>query len=346
MTNLSQHDKELIFDYVVGICSQEQSEAAQKLISSNPQAQELHQLIRSGLSPLDSWQVSDCPERMVESTVARLKDARDTSQQGHIQLERLLAGEEARSEGPKRTVWANIGRRLAMAAAFMIVGSIVISGLKYARYKAWQARCQTQLASIGQGISSYSEEYGGNLPAVAMRAGAPWWKVGYQGQENYSNTRGVWLLVKGDYVSADKFICPGSESKAIGPIDRKQVQMMNDFPDRRYVPYSLRLICDKPVKISTLGRRVIMSDLNPLFEELPDDFNKPLKVSLTKRLSRQNSINHRRKGQNVLFSDGNVAFNRTRRVSATNDDIFTLQDKSLYEGVEVPLCEADDFLAP
>jgi hypothetical protein len=343
MTNLSQDDKELIFDYSVGICSTQQSELAQKLISSNPQAAELYELIKNGLSPLDSWQVSDCPDELVESTVARLKDA---SQQGYAQLERLLAHEEARSSGPRQAVWVNLGRRLAMAAAFMIVGSIVISGLNYARYKSWQLQCQAQLAGIGQGISSYSEDYAGNMPAVVMQAGTPWWKVGYQGQENQSNTRGVWLLVKTNYVNADKFVCPGAKSKSLEPISFEQARLMNDFPDRRYVPYSLRLICTKPAQISMFGRRVIMSDLNPLFENLPDDFNKPLNIPLTDKLLRLNSINHRRKGQNVLFCDGGVVFNKTRRVSATNDDIFTLQDRSVYEGVEVPTCEADDFLAP
>lgn len=343
MTNFSQDDKELIFDYAVGVCSQQQSELAQELISSNPQAAELYEFIKSGLSPLDSWQVSDCPERIVENTIARLKDA---SQQGHVRLEHLLAHEEARSSGTYQTVRANWGRRLAMAAAFMIVGSIIISSLRYARYKAWQVQCQAQLASIGQGISNYSEDYAGSMPAVVMQAGTPWWKVGYQGRENHSNTRGVWLLVKTNYVGADKFICPGARSKGLESIDPEQARLMNDFPNRRYVPYSLRLICEKPARISTFGRRVIMSDLNPLFENLPDDFNRPLNVPLTERLLRQNSINHRRKGQNVLFCDDSVTFNRTRRVSATNDDIFTLQGTSLYEGIEVPTCEADDFLAP
>ncbi|MGD9110612.1 MAG: hypothetical protein PVG93_06690 [Phycisphaerales bacterium] len=340
MTNFSQDDKELIFDYAVGVCSQQQSELAQEIISSNPQAAELYELIKNGLSPLDSWQVSDCPDELVESAVARLRSA---SQQGQAHLERLLAHEEARGGRPRRTVWV---RRLAMAATFMIVGHIVISGMKYARYKSWQLQCQAQLASIGQGITNYSEDYAGSMPAVVMRAGTPWWKVGYQGQENHSNTRGVWLLVKTNYVGADKFVCPGAKSKGLEPIGFEKARLMNDFPDRRYVPYSLRLNCEKPVRISTFGRRVIMSDLNPLFEKLPDDFNRPLNVPLTERLSRQNSINHRRKGQNVLFCDGNVAFNKTRRVSATNDDIFTLQGKSLYEGVEVPTCDADDFLAP
>jgi prepilin-type processing-associated H-X9-DG protein len=86
--------------------------------------------------------------------------------------------------------------------------------------------------------------------------------------------------------------------------------------------------------------------MNPLFENLPDDFSKPLNLPLDDRLLNVNSINHRRKGQNVLFCDGAVKFVKTRRVGASNDDIFTLRGKRFYKGNEVPTCETDNFLAP
>jgi hypothetical protein len=86
--------------------------------------------------------------------------------------------------------------------------------------------------------------------------------------------------------------------------------------------------------------------MNPLFESLPSDFGQPLKLRLDARLLKVNSVNHKRKGQNVLFSDGSVKFVKTRLVGANNDDIFTLRDTQLYQGCEVPTCDTDDFLAP
>ncbi len=101
----------------------------------------------------------------------------------------------------------------------------------------------------------------------------------------------------------------------------------------------------KPVSRDMLGRKVLMSDLNPLFEKLPA-FSDPLELRLSKELLTANSINHNRRGQNVLFCDGSVKFVKTRRIGIAEDDIFTLQDTDVYKGCEVPSREADTFLAP
>ena len=95
------------------------------------------------------------------------------------------------------------------------------------------------------------------------------------------------------------------------------------------------------------GLKVVMADLNPLFEALPDHTN-PLSLSLSPQLVKQNSINHNRRGQNVLFYNGSVAFQKTRYIdSGTHkDDIFTLRDTQVYKGCELPTCESDAFLAP
>jgi len=86
--------------------------------------------------------------------------------------------------------------------------------------------------------------------------------------------------------------------------------------------------------------------LNPLFERLPRDYSNSLKIKLTKDLLTLNSINHSRCGQNVLFGDGSVRFIRKRHTDLSDDDIFTLQDTDVYQGVEVPAYESDAFLAP
>ena len=75
-------------------------------------------------------------------------------------------------------------------------------------------------------------------------------------------------------------------------------------------------------------------------------FNKTLQLKLDDKLLKLNSINHKRKGQNILNCDGAVKFIRTRRVEITNDDIFTIREQPVYEGIETPKCEDDAFLAP
>jgi len=343
MKELNRDELELIFDYCLGTADIEQREQARLLIESNPEAADFCSKVQVSIGPLDEWTVESCPDRLVENTVSYVNQAARNSQ---AKLGELLAFEKSHTPSSRSTLWINIGRRLAMAAIFMVVGGVALTTMRYMRYNAWQTQCRAQLAGIANGISNYSADYNGKLPAVAMSAGSPWWKVGAQGQDNVSNTRHIWLLVKGGYVGPNDFLCPGAKTGQLEPITDEQAKNIFDFPNRKYIPYSMRLICDKSPSISSLGRKLIISDMNPLFESLPTDFGSPLELKLDDKLLKVNSNNHQRKGQNLLFSDGSVQFVNTRQVGINNDDIFTLRGTDVYKGDEVPSCDEDEFMAP
>jgi len=346
MSSLSSKQKQLLFDFCLGITSEQETAEASVLISSNKEATELHSKLTAALSPLDSLEPEPCPEDLAQRTILRLNNAARASQ---LQLEHLLAHEQAKDFSRRGRLWRDLSSRLATAAAFMIVGTIVLTAwnvtTNYARQKSWQVRCQAQLAQIFQGISNYSSDYNGQLPAVARAAGAPWWKVGDQGQANHSNTRHSWLLVKGGYVEPGCFVCPGKSHTKMKELSSSKIQSLNDFPERKYITYSLRIMCNRSPGYAK-GPRALMADLNPLFEKLPKNYSGELRLRLNKKLHRRNSINHSRRGQNVLFCNGSVKFVKTRRVGISEDDIFTLRDREVYRGVETPTCEADTFLAP
>jgi anti-sigma-K factor RskA len=343
MKELNRDELELIFDYCLGTADIQQREKAHQLIDSSPEAADFCSKVQASIGPLDEWTVEPCPDRLVESTISYVNQAVQSSQ---AKLGELLAFEESRTPAPRPALWVNIGRRLAMAAVFMIVGSVALKTIQYMRYYAVRTQCQAQLAGLANGISNYSADYNGRLPMVAISTGSPWWKVGDPGQDNVSNTRHIWLLVKGGYVGPNEFLCPGAKTGQLEPITDKQAKELFDFPNRKYIPYSLRLICEKPPSASSLGRKLIISDMNPLFENLPTDFGRPLELKLNDKLLKINSNNHRGKGQNLLFSDGSVQFVNTRQVGINNDDIFTLRGTHIYKGCEVPSCDEDEFMAP
>ena len=190
-------------------------------------------------------------------------------------------------------------------------------------------------------------DHDGSQPSIATTAGTPWWKVGYQGTENQSNTRRVYLLVRENYVEDPGiFICPGNKAGGNLKIEPSKIRDYKDFPDRCYVTYSFQISCRTTKSGKLLCRKVIMADSNPLFEKLPN-FDSTFRVRLDKQLLTANSSNHNNlRGQNVLFGDGGVEFLKTRHIGIAQDDIFTLQDTDIYHGVEVPSCETDFFLAP
>lgn len=344
MTSLSEQQKQLLFDYSLGLTSEVETAQAEQLALSNEHAARFVALVKASLSPLDSIASEPCHDELAEGTIWRAHQAVRTSQ---LRLNQLLADEQNSGAGVKTGLWRNIFGRLATAAVFIIVGSAAIAGFRiastYAHQKYWQQRCGSQLAGMFQSLSNYKADNDGRMPALAAEPGSPWWKVGYQGPENVSNTRRMWILVKQNYAKPTDFLCPARKADcrdfSCNPKD------YNDFPDRKLVTYSFRINCPQsPAR--ELGRQVIVADLNPVFENLPSPSQGGLIVKISDELLGRNSTNHAGRGQNVLFCDGSVKFLKTRKMGASLDDIFTLQNTLAYQGTELPASEADAFLAP
>ncbi|NQT01477.1 MAG: hypothetical protein HQ580_05615, partial [Planctomycetes bacterium] len=324
-----------------------ETDEAEALISSNEEAAEIHFKLKAAIGPLGSLEPEACPDELVENTISRVQNLADSGQR---QLRQLLAGEQVRNVAIQSWSWPGLGKRLAVAAVFMIAGSILFTSFKvvsgYARQKSRQQRCQMQMGSVFQGLRNYISDYDDKAPAVATLAGAPWWKVGDQGRENHSNDRHIYLLPKYDYVDIENFVCPACKGEVPLKLTDSQIKRLKDFPSRRYVTYSFQINCRKTAGGKLLCRKVIMADMNPLFEKLPEDFSKKFRLQLNRALLTLNSINHNRRGQNVLFGDGHIEFLKTRFIGISEDDIYTLQDTDIYQGCEVPSCETDFFLAP
>ena len=341
MTSLSEDQKQLLFDYSMGLASQAQADEARRLISSSEEAAEIHSELKAALSPLANLEAESCPDDLAESTILRLNNTARSSQ---LQLEQLLAAEQTSKVTTKSRFWRNFGKVAAIAAVVLFVAlGIFVPSFGFVRQKYQQSKCQMHLSQIWQGLNNYRSDHDGEMPYVATAAGAPWWKIGDQGKKNQSNTRHIWLLVKNNYVKPVIFICPAKLPKKLIEYDPLQY---NDFPDRKHITYSFRIMCDKLKSQSQAGRTVLMSDLNPLFENLYPKNAISFKLKLDEELASINSINHNRRGQNVLFHNGGVKFVKTRRLGAEMDDIFTLQDTRIYQGTEVPSCDTDSFLAP
>jgi len=343
MSSLSNEQKQLLFDYCLGLTSQEAAAEAEALISSNQEAAELHSKLKTSLSLLDSLTPEPCPDELANRTVGRLNNLARSSQ---LRLEQLLTSEQARPVTTKSRIWWNLGKIAAAAAVILIIAGIFFPPLDLLRQNSRLYQCQMGLGRIYRGIQQYSSEHNSQLPAVATAPGAPWHKVGYQGKENYSATRNMWLLVKGRYAKPADFVCPGRRRKLVIRLDPSQIQNYNDFPTRSYITYSIRIRCSKSTKPHLPSRKVLISDLSPLFENLSEDYNKPFSLELDRTLLTRNSINHKRRGQNILFSDGTVKFIKSRHTDISDDDIFTLQGTTTYHGCETPSCESDTFLAP
>jgi len=350
MSTLTNEQMQLIFDYCVGLTSDEETARIEKLIQSDKKAAEVHDRIEAAFLPLTAVKPEPCPDALVESTMERVNAHARSSR---LELRRLLEAEQKKSSSAGRYFFPNFGRALTAAAVILVAVGIWFAPLDLARQKYWQQRCQMQMSRIFQGLRNYVSDHDGRFPSVAAAAGSPWWKVGYQGPQNHSNTRNLWLMAREGYSNPADFVCPGtSKNRQIARKVRRELtdpKQYNDFPTRGHITYSFRVICSKFSPANMKGTRILIADLNPLFENLPDDFSGTLRLRLNDRLLNLNSMNHKRRGQNALFYDGSVTFLKTRNTDISQDDIFTVQEMqpgSEVRGCEWPSCETDDFLAP
>jgi hypothetical protein len=351
MTPLTDRQQELLLDYVLGMAGPHETAQVEELLATNSEAADLKRLFKSALSPLDHLAPEPCPDDLVEKTVMRLKARAETELggQGHEGAAASQAVETSRPATIRLPFWRNWTEVVAAAAAIILFVGVLLPALGAVRQRYYRMRCGSNLAGIHGGLASYLADHDGVLPAVAMEPGSPWWKVGYQGRENLSNTRRGWLLVKHNYVEPSRFVCAGRAGAERADFANLEVARHNDFPGRAYIHFSIRIPCPSEDLPCADQKRVLMADLNPLSEQFPDTDSRELSIELCKELLTANSRNHGGRGQNLLISDGSVEFARQRNASISDDDIYTLQAMSCgsqVHGVELPACERDTFLAP
>ena len=336
MSSLSKEEKDLILDFYFRCGDEDKINDGRDLVASNPDAAHLYAQLEDTLTQLDNVKYEPCPENLVELTVARLKLA---SSSGHTQLHKLLELEQqkAESETPNIKVgWGfreNLVKITAMAAMLLIATTLAVPTLSNMRQKSWRIACAENLKNIGYGIGRYANENEGHLPSVANTAGAVW------------NTQTPFQILKKDYADAGDFVCPGKKGGTPLNLTPQQLAKMNDFPSRDNFTYSFRILCQKsPGRIG--GEQfIIMSDRNPIFENISQHGGMDsVKLQINDALRELLSRNHRGKGQNLLFGNGSVKYVRVRVLG--NDDIFTIKNIIDYKFRETPCDDKDTFLAP
>ena len=353
MNSLNPEEKDLILDFYFNCGSDERLDQARDLIAASPAASELYASLEQTLTTLDHVKYEPCPDNLVELTVARLKlvsagsnwaedseayheTDHDVNESSFDQDVKPMA--EIAPTSP-RSFWGNFSNILATAATILVVASLAFPSLKQVRQIAL---CKANMMHASQGIERYASDNNGKLPALASAMGAPWWNMTRQAKQAKPDTSHLYQLIKDEYVQGKYFVCPGRKDAKVLTLTPAQIAKHNDFPSRNNLSYSFTLNFGD----QTSGSKVLLADRNPIFEDiiakLRDDSFKML--SLDDSQMNSASLNHRQKGQVILFRDGSVRFSKTRIVN--KDDIYTIKDQRSYKGCETPGSKDDVFLVP
>ena len=338
-----------VLDYHLHLDEEGERRETDALLAKDAEVRQLSESVRRMLRPLASWPAETPPDYLAERTMQLIEHHDQTRRLAESTRESAGSGQAGDTgKGRGRWILGNLRDFVAVAATIMLVLMVSRPGVRYARQVSNKLNCASQMRQVGVGLSEYALDYQGSLPDVAHQPGAKWWNVGSQDDVNSSNTRNVFLLVKNGYLPARVFLCPGEgghqDIRII--LTPEELGRMRDFASPEQINYSFRLLFDKDLlPLDALNHTVMMTDKNPLFEDL-ERKRQEESLTLTEQLLQANSGNHQNRGQNVLFNDGHVEFMTDRYLKMSRDDIFTIESATRYQGNELPASQQDVFVAP
>ncbi len=337
---VSCDQRALLLEYFFKCGSSENMAQAKRLIEIDQDAARLYATIEANLSVVDEAVHSDCPESLVSSTMSKILGVSETEST----LDRLIRLQRKNSRISHFSQWSTFAKVAALAAMVALVVAVYLPGANYLRERSYKAMCKANLNNVSRGLAAYAGDNLGASPLVKSSATNSWWRVGDQNSPDKSATSNLWLMVKGNYVKPEDFLCPGNacHSNRLRSID--VANFSNDFPNSNYVDYSFRIVAPSNARLDG-SNSIIAADSNPMFDDRCDSrLNSFKSFVVTNNMLRMASKNHASKGQNLLYRDGSVEFNRNRLVGG--DDIYTIRGTREYNGSELPSDKDDVFLIP
>jgi hypothetical protein len=249
----------------------------------------------------------------------------------------------------------------------LVPASIALLILPRVRSTAYRMVCGTHLSGIGKAMMIYANDYGGEFPRAGGRSSqwtgrvANWTatdrRAAYElsaddagGQVSVSAS--LYLLVKHAEVEPKRFLCVTADSRkrekgvtefkpGLYRIPNKTAGLIDfwDFgPDpTRHVSYAYHIVYG-PNRLTTSGEPAfaMLADRNPWMDSpsaKAGDFSHfqpdvlPFNGTV-EQAKRGNTVRHDRDGQNVLFLDGQIEFERRSYCGVDNDNIYTSWDGS------------------
>ena len=249
---------------------------------------------------------------------------------------------------------------LVCIAIMSILLAILLPAAEKIRHRGYIDACASNLRQIGQAMEIYAGENHGSYPRTIYLPDQPPVEgtnpaainpFAAGGPQANDVTAALFLLLRAQHLPARIFICPYDDVVEY-EADTADAQSRSNFTDyKKNCGYSLA----NPYPSSAaaaLGYRwvnkfradfALASDVNPGTDAPRDDVLTPMPNSPVSLLTKANSANHEKEGQNVLFGDGHVVYLITPFCGVANDNIFTNKQKQVNAS---PIDKDDSVLLP
>ncbi len=306
----------------------------QQAMREDPALRERSDRLGLLLQPLDAWAAPPPPPNYPEKVLASVRAAAASRDSAGARTTIPFPEREAGRRGSGRFRGRDL---IAAAACILLLIGVAVPGVSALQERSRRALCRNNLATVFRGITAYQASFAGALPYAGYPDGAVWLPGRLKDRPYASNSRHLFRLVKGAFVSRpEAFICPSdSRAKACRKCD---CTGRDDFPKSCNLSYaSLNLAGSRP-PLRPTHAIAYLSDPNPLF----------VGVRIDARIDpqRTNSPAHRGRGQMVLTLDGQVRWMTQPVYGAHRDNLWTLGALRTYTGTEAPTTEEDVQLVP
>ncbi|MHC4259824.1 MAG: type II secretion system protein [Planctomycetota bacterium] len=220
---------------------------------------------------------------------------------------------------------------LVVIAIIALLMSILMPALARVKELANRVVCGANLSGIGKACGIYgNDDENGRFPRAGGRdsvldaalGGVGGWEGidepdAFGGPPGGKATIGssLWLLVRGDYSTTKQFVCR-SDPDTTGKFSHSDPWGIWDFGP-------------SPADFCSYAYHNPYNDVSGFSFCLNSASNPAMAVAADRNpddLAAENSRSHQEEGQNVLFVDGHVEFERTRYCGLNDDDIYAATD--------------------
>ena len=321
MMSLNPQDGQIL-DALLEVRSGDESSAVHMPADQAGRVEQVSRL----LSTLDHYPPEEPPADLVDQTLTRVRESR----QGHRFAEQIAV----LSTPTSNFGWYEMG---AVAAALLIMAALGFPMLSRNKDQAQRYLCAQNLAHASSAMGAYAADHDGFLPRRPVREGQTWFNVGSKPLPDgsaTSNSQHSYLLIILRYINPNVLSCPDNADaqKYFAP-------NATDWESHPGVSYSAPLT-PGVVRMDRSPQTVLLVDKNPRFEIRAGK----LKVVLAEVDQNSPSRFHRRGegGQNILMATGEVRWN-PHPVTPDGDNLWTIQDKPIQNGDEMPTQPNDIF---